>query len=77
MLLQTLNQTLPEKLKVSLLKLSFLIILVKSKTDIPQFWIATLLTLLLNSKKLPKKLIEELVKNSKLPLNSLNQEILV
>jgi len=77
MLLQTLNQTLQEKLKVSLLKLSFLIILVKSKTDIPQFWIATLLTLLLNSKKLPKKLIEELVKNSKLPLNSLNQEILV
>jgi hypothetical protein len=60
-----------------LLKLLFLTTPDKFKTDILPFWIVTLLILLLNSKKLPKKLIEEPVKNSKLPLNLLNQEILV
>jgi len=77
MLPLTLNKILLEKLFLSLLKLSFLITQVKSKMDIPQFWIATPLTLPLNSKKSLKKLIEEPVKNSKLLLNSLNLEILV
>jgi hypothetical protein len=75
MLPLTLNKIHLEKLLLSLLKLSFLITLVKFKTDILQFWIATPLTLPSNSKKSPKKLIEEQVKNLKLPLNSLNQVI--
>lgn len=77
MLPVTLKKTLPEKLLPSLLKLLSLITPDKSKTDIPQFWIATPLILPLNSKKSPKKLIEEPVKNLKLPLNLLNLEILV
>jgi len=77
MLPETLNKIPLEKLKLSLLKLLFLTTLVKFKTDIPLFWIVTLLTLPLNSKKLPKKLTEEPVKNSKPPPNSLNLEILV
>jgi len=75
MLLLTLNKIHQEKLLLSLLKLSFLTTLDKSKMDIPQFWIATLLTLLVNSKKLLKKLTEEPVKNSKLTLNLLFLEI--
>jgi len=72
MLPLTLKKTPLEKLLLSLLKLLFLIIPVKFKTDIPPFWIATQPTLLVNSKKLPKKLTEELVKNSKLTLNLSN-----
>ena len=56
------QRTIPQdKLNLSLLKSSLWTTPDKSKTDIPQFWIATLPTLLASSRKLQLKLTEELV----------------
>ena len=70
-----LNQKMTQqnKMKTSQLNLLSKITQVKSKTDIAQFWIATLLILLLNSKKFYDQLIEDLVKFYKNYQNLLNQ----
>ena len=60
-----------QKLILSLLRLLFLTIPVKSEMDIAQFWIAILLILQLNLRKLLPRLIEELVRLLKNSQNSL------
>jgi len=64
-----------DKSKLSLLKSSLWITQDKSKTDIPQFWIATLHTLLANSTKFKLKLTEELVNQLNKNQNSSRTEI--
>jgi len=66
-----------KKLLVSTLKLSFLTTQVKSKPDIHQSWIVTLLTLLVNSLKFTQKLIEEQVKLLKKNQNTLKLQMLL
>jgi len=65
-----LKTTQPEKSKTSTLRSLSLITQVKSKRDIPQYLIATLLILLVNSILSTLKSIEDPEKNSKKNPNS-------
>jgi len=69
------RETLLEKLNPSWPKSSSLTTLDQFKTDTLQFWIATLPTLPLNSKKSPKRSTEELVNPLKISPKTLNPEM--